>query len=137
MKISLIGHGLLPIPPTGHGAVESLIADYSFHLKALGHNVQIVNVRGADMAKQVNSFAPDVVWLHDDKRISQLSQITAAKKIVTTHDPQLLRKQKWKFPDLLAAGHDIYCLSQKQMNWMETNGVEKSRIFFAANGARS
>ena len=43
LKISIIGPGIMPIPPTGWGAVEILIWDYYQELTKLGHEVQIVN----------------------------------------------------------------------------------------------
>ena len=43
MKISIIGPGLMPIPPKGWGAVESLIWDMANALKDLGHEIQIIN----------------------------------------------------------------------------------------------
>ena len=43
MKISIIGPGLMPIPPKGWGAVESLIWDMANALKDLGQEVQIIN----------------------------------------------------------------------------------------------
>ena len=43
MKISIIGPGIMPIPPTGWGAVEILIWDQKLALEKLGHEVDIVN----------------------------------------------------------------------------------------------
>ena len=43
MRISIVGPGLMPIPPKGWGAVESLIWDMANALKGLGHSVQIIN----------------------------------------------------------------------------------------------
>ena len=43
MKIILIGPGLSPIPPTGWGAVESLIWDYYENLKKAGVDAHIIN----------------------------------------------------------------------------------------------
>ena len=37
MKISIIGPGIMPIPPTGWGAVEILIWDQKLALEELGH----------------------------------------------------------------------------------------------------
>jgi hypothetical protein len=44
MKISIIGPGIMQIPPVGWGAVESLIWDYKISLEKLGHKVQIINI---------------------------------------------------------------------------------------------
>ena len=45
MKISIIGPGIMPIPPTGWGAVEILIWDQKLALEELGHEVDIVNTK--------------------------------------------------------------------------------------------
>ena len=43
MKVAIVGPGIMPIPPTGWGAVEILIWDQKLALEKLGHEVQIVN----------------------------------------------------------------------------------------------
>ena len=45
MKISIVGPGIMPIPPTGWGAVEILIWDQKLALEKLGHQVDIVNTK--------------------------------------------------------------------------------------------
>ena len=47
MRITLIGPGIMPIPPTGWGACEILIWDTKLALEALGHEVQIINTKDA------------------------------------------------------------------------------------------
>ena len=62
MKISIIGPGLMSIPPKGWGAVETLIWDMRNALIELGHEVDIINLRDpVEIIKQVNSFRPDFV----------------------------------------------------------------------------
>ena len=46
MKLSIVGPGIMPIPPTGWGAVEILIWDQKLALEKLGHQVNIVNTNG-------------------------------------------------------------------------------------------
>ncbi|HXY46631.1 MAG TPA: glycosyltransferase family 4 protein [Thermoplasmata archaeon] len=43
MRILLIGGGVQPIPPTGYGAVERILADLAVALRAAGEDVEIVN----------------------------------------------------------------------------------------------
>ena len=45
MKIVLIGPGIMPIPPTGWGAVEILVWDTKIALEKLGHEVLIINTK--------------------------------------------------------------------------------------------
>lgn len=42
MRVVLVGTGVYPIPPTGYGAIERLIAQYSDALRASGHTVTVV-----------------------------------------------------------------------------------------------
>ena len=48
MKLALIGPGIMPIPPDGWGAVESLIWDYALELDELGHTGTIINTPNWD-----------------------------------------------------------------------------------------
>ena len=67
MKISIIGPGIMPIPPTGWGPVESLIWDMRNALTVLGHEVDIVNVNDPrKIIQKVNEFRPDFVHIHYD-----------------------------------------------------------------------
>lgn len=43
MRVVLIGAGVQPIPPTGYGAVERILADLATALEAAGHQVVVVN----------------------------------------------------------------------------------------------
>ena len=65
MKVSIVGPGIMPIPPTGWGAVEILIWDQKLALEKLGHEVQIVNTQSpVDILKQINSFRPQFCLLY-------------------------------------------------------------------------
>ena len=58
MKISIVGPGIMPIPPTGWGAVEILIWDQKLALEELGHEVQIVNTAsGIEILKEINELS--------------------------------------------------------------------------------
>ena len=55
MRIVLVGPGIMPIPPTGWGAVEILIWDTKNALEALGHEVKIVNTKdGRQILDEIN-----------------------------------------------------------------------------------
>jgi glycosyltransferase involved in cell wall biosynthesis len=45
MKILLIAHGALPVPPTGWGAIEACMWSQKQYLEELGHTVDIANTR--------------------------------------------------------------------------------------------
>ena len=67
MKIAIVGPGIMPIPPTGWGAVEILIWDQKLALEELGHEVRIVNTASAiDILKEINEIRPDFVHVQYD-----------------------------------------------------------------------
>jgi glycosyltransferase involved in cell wall biosynthesis len=43
VKVLLVGTGIHPIPPTGYGAVERILAEYAQALNEAGHPTQVVN----------------------------------------------------------------------------------------------
>jgi hypothetical protein len=54
MKITLVGPGLSPIPPTGWGAVEILVWEMNLSYQKMGHDVQIVNTIVSPMFLLIN-----------------------------------------------------------------------------------
>ena len=57
MKIVLIGPGIMPIPPTGWGAVEILVWDTKIALEKLGHEVLIINTKnGRQIIDEINTL---------------------------------------------------------------------------------
>lgn len=86
MRIVLIGPGIMPIPPHGWGAVESLIWDYAQRFRSMGAEVLIVNTRNADeIVEQTNAFNPDVVHLQYDDYHHLMNRITCRAKVATSH----------------------------------------------------
>ena len=76
MKISIVGPGIMPIPPTGWGAVEILIWDSKNALEKLGHKVQIINTKnGREIIDQINSFKPDFVHIQYDEFVPIIQYI--------------------------------------------------------------
>ena len=67
MKVAIVGPGIMPIPPTGWGAVEILIWDQKLALEKLGHEVLVVNTPNShDILKEIDSFDPDFVHVQYD-----------------------------------------------------------------------
>ena len=67
MRIVIVGPGIMPIPPTGWGAVEILIWDQKLALESLGHEVVIVNTpHPMEIIKDINAEAPDFVHIQYD-----------------------------------------------------------------------
>ena len=84
MKICLIGPGILPIPPTGWGAVEILIHDYRVNLASLGHEIHIVNTQNrSQIVSEVNTLDPDFVHIQYDDFINVAPYINCKNIIFT------------------------------------------------------
>ena len=67
MRIVIVGPGIMPIPPTGWGAVEILIWDSKEALEKLGHKVDIVNTQSpTEIIEKINKIRPDFVHIQYD-----------------------------------------------------------------------
>ncbi len=144
MKISIIGPGIMPIPPTGWGAVEILIWDYYQELTKLGHEVQIVNTQNLQqIVEEVNSFNPDFVHLQYDDLYQVLEWISCPNKAATSHFgylevPQhLFGGYERIFRGFVNGNFKIFCLSEGIRQVYLNGGVDPSRLYVTPNGARS
>jgi len=89
LRIAQVGFGLLPIPPQGYGAVESIIWEYTTRLRAMGHEVHIVNERKRKAARELLKLGPlDFIHCHNDRAVSRVmwaGLLKRAKVISTSH----------------------------------------------------
>ena len=97
MKISIIGPGIMPIPPTGWGAVEILIWDQKLALEKLGHQVDIVNTKSpVEIIQKINSYRPDFVHVQYDDFI-ELYPYIQYPCAITSHFGYLEQPNKWGY----------------------------------------
>jgi len=131
MRIVLIAHGWLPIPPISWGAIETLIWDSYTILTRLGHQVLIVNTRTKEEIIRVsNEFRPDIVHLHWDEYFDILPKI-AGKKVVTSHKTELPLLNNREFH----SGDFVLCaLNQRIKDQYINAGVSAERIYLMPNG---
>ena len=131
MRIVLIAHGWLPIPPVSWGAVETLIWDSYTILTRLGHHVLIVNTRNKEeIIRLSNEFIPDIIHLHWDEYFDILPKITGSK-VVTSHKTELPLLNNSEFH----RGDFILCaLSQRIRDQYIAAGVSRDRIYLMPNG---
>ena len=143
MKISIIGPGIMPIPPVGWGAVESLIWDYKIELEKLGHNVQIANNSNSFLnIEEINNFEPDFVHLQYDDFANILPFIKCPYKAITSHYGYIEQFQKHpEYNNILRSFIDgdfyIFCLSESIANVYKSLGISSDRLKVTPNGARS
>ena len=144
MKISIIGPGIMPIPPVGWGAVEILIWDYYQELIKLGHEVQLVNTPNSnEIITQVNNFNPDFVHLQYDNFAYLLPAINCKHKAVTSHygylDAHYPNYGGYQniFNTFVKGNFEIFCLSESIKNIYLKSGVNENRLHLSPNGARA
>ena len=140
MKISIVGPGIMPIPPTGWGAVEILIWDSKNALEALGHTVQIINTKnGREIINQINSFKPDFVHIQYDEFVPIIEYIQYPCAI-TSHFGYLERREMFNgyinvANEFQRIKPNVFCLSEgieKVYNVMFN--IPKEKTFVTPNG---
>lgn len=158
MKIALIGPGIMPIPPVGHGAVEILIWDYYLELeKHADIEVDIINrIRSNDrdqnsptteycttLISEINKGNYDFVHIHYDCLYHIMPFLTCKSIGITSHYPYIDQAEKHG-PDGYSRifqaicnneNHYIFALSRKDRKMFETYCKDKSRVFLMMNGA--
>ena len=140
MKISIIGPGLMSIPPKGWGAVETLIWDMYNALIALGHEVDIVNVNNPrEIIRRVNEYKPDFVHIHYDDWVGLYNYIQYPC-VCTSHFGYLEREEMFGgYVNIANAFAQIkpriFCLSEgikKVYNVLMD--IPKDRLYVSPNG---
>jgi len=140
MRIVLVGPGIMPIPPTGWGAVEILIWDTKNALEKLGHKVHIVNTKdGRQIIDEINNFRPDFVHVHYDEFIPIVPYIQYPNSI-TSHFGYLERPEMFNgYVNILNAftqiKPNVFCLSEGIKNvYKVMSGIPSERLFVTPNG---
>lgn len=143
MKITLVGPGIMPIPPTGWGAVEILVWDTKNALEQLGHTVQIVNTRDSNqIIAEINSFSPDFVHVHYDEFISVYPYIQYPKAI-TSHFGYLERPEMFGGYANIANAFtkikpNVFCLSNGIKNiYKILMNIPEEKLFVTPNGVNT
>ena len=140
MKISIVGPGLMPIPPKGWGAVESLIWDMANALKDLGHEIQIINTTDPNKVLQaIEEHDPDFVHINYDDFIVLYPHINRPKAM-TSHFGYLERPDMMngyvnifnKFQDMKP---NVFCLSEGIKNIYKIfSNFPEDKLFVTPNG---
>ena len=141
MKVSIVGPGIMPIPPTGWGAVEILIWDQKLALEKLGHEVDIVNTKSpVEILSQVNKFRPDFVHIQYDDFI-ELYPYIQYPRAITSHFGYLEQTNKWDYYGERIAKPfgriqpNVFCLSGGIKDvYADVLKIPEDRLFVTPNG---
>ena len=144
MKISIVGPGIMPIPPTGWGAVEILIWDQKLALEELGHEVDIVNTKSpVEIVQKINAYRPDFVHIQYDDFI-ELNPYIQYPCAITSHFGYLEQPNKWGYyhdrivKPFQRISPKIFCLSEGIKNVYEKELlIEKSNLYVTPNGVNT
>ena len=141
MRIAIVGPGIMPIPPTGWGAVEILIWDSKVALEKLGHVVKIINTQSpTEIIKRINEIRPDFVHIQYDDFI-ELYPYVQYPCAITSHFGYLEQPKKWDYyGDRIAKPFgkikpNVFCLSSGiKDTYMEQLDIPEERLFVTPNG---
>ena len=141
MRIAIVGPGIMPIPPTGWGAVEILIWDSKIALEKLGHEVKIINTQSpTEIIKRINEIRPDFVHIQYDDFI-ELYPYVQYPCAITSHFGYLEQPKKWDYyGDRITKPFgkikpNVFCLSSGiKDTYMEQLDIPEERLFVTPNG---
>lgn len=144
MKICIVGPGIMPIPPTGWGAVEILIWDYKETLEKLGHEVVIINVRDqGKIIEMCNAENPDFVHVQYDEFWQICDLINCNNVAITSHFGYLDQENRYDFYyNRIMSGFvsmkkgKIFALSPSIAEQYRKRGFDESRLRVIPNGVR-
>jgi len=146
MKLVIVGPGIMPIPPTGWGAVESLIWDYKVFLDKYHPEIEttIVNTENPnEIIATVNSISPDIVHIQYDC-YAHLEPYFSCKKVLLTSHYGYLHKDRVHSDDgyfssifnkFVVSSGLLLCLSPEIAELYRQAGVSESRLYVQPNGA--
>lgn len=141
MKVAIVGPGIMPIPPTGWGAVEILIWDQKLSLEKLGHQVTIINTQSPiEIIQQVNDSRPDFVHVQYDDFVEIIPYIQYPCAI-TSHFGYLEQPNKWDYygvrvvPKFDQIKPRTFCLSPGIKKTYESEmNFPSDKLFITPNG---
>ena len=141
MKIAIVGPGIMPIPPTGWGAVEILIWDQKLALEKLGHEVSIVNTpKPIEILQQLHEINPDFVHVQYDDFVELVPYIRYPYAI-TSHFGYLEQPNKWDYYGPRVAEKfaqikpNVFCLSEGIKNvYQNIMKFDESKLSVTPNG---
>jgi glycosyltransferase involved in cell wall biosynthesis len=146
MKIVIVGPGIMPIPPYGWGAVESLIWDYKEFLEKINNiQVKIVNTcNNNEIIEQVNQLNPDIVHIQYDNHCHLASRIHCKNIVATSHYGYLDQLDQrtgdgyWGIFRTFINHNNvkIHSLSPSIQDMYIKHGADSNRVGMVPNGAR-
>mgnify|MGYP002640732771 FL=1 len=149
MKIGFIGPGIIPIPPDGWGAVESLIWEIACELGEKGHEGMIINDPDLDeIVKTVQENDFDFIHVFYDvfypimdaiKKVSPKSVTAISSAYPYVDQPNFYPRDGYApIYEWFVSQKDHYnfCLSDKDLLTYKNGGADESKLIRLGLGAQ-
>jgi glycosyltransferase involved in cell wall biosynthesis len=146
MRITIVGPGIMPIPPKGWGAVESLIWDYKLFLEKIPKIVvTIVNTPNAsDIIRLTNDSIPDIIHIQYDNLWTLWNSFECKNVMLTSHYGYLDQLETRNgdgyvsiFKGFIESNAKIISLSPSIQQMYVKYGCPQDRVCVVANGANA
>lgn len=149
MNIAFIGPGIMPIPPTGWGAVEMMIWDYATVMGDLGHTGVIINTPDRNqIIEELKQDKFDIIHLHYDvfhDIIPKILELNNGKLVVSSHYPYINEPSMWgrdNYNPIVESytknkNFYIFASSQKDIDTFVKNSAIESNCFLSRLGVLS
>jgi len=149
MRICLVGPGIMPIPPTGWGAVESIIWECANELSELGYEGEILNTPDKEeIISSIREGQFDFIHIHYDvfyDLIPEIIKVSPNSKIaLSSHYPFIDQFDKHQrdgytkiFQWMINTHNKFYnfCVSEKDFNTFKSQQVNCDKLHLFKTGA--
>ncbi|MCI4365867.1 MAG: glycosyltransferase family 4 protein [Thermoplasmata archaeon] len=126
MRVVLIAGGVEPIPPTGYGAIERILADYQTALVAAGHTVRVLNRVRHHRMRDEYPFALEVPRLLRGLEYD----------VLHAHTPVVANRLAWRGLPFVYTSHSRHWFYRDRWThrwgyWLEKRAVRRARAVVA------
>ena len=136
MKICFIAPGEISIPPTGWGALETVVWNQYSNLKKNGHDVSIINEKNPqDILNTIHQINPDIVHLHQGSHYEIMPHIKC-RKIITNHDGSFLLSKQFHESIVRKYLYDceFFILTTWEKDFLLNIGISPQKVKILPNG---
>jgi glycosyltransferase involved in cell wall biosynthesis len=142
LHLAIVGPGILPIPPFGWGAVESVIWSQTRSLQKRGIKVSIINEsKNSRIIRELKNLNPDFTIFHYDELIDTAIEFSGKKAIVSHYGylDQINKHGRYSkiFEKFITSNIPIFCLSSSILETYKSSGADLKNLHFVPNGVDS
>lgn len=136
MKICFIAPGEISVPPSGWGALETVVWNQYSNLKNNGYDVIVINELDPKLIlSKIDEINPDIVHLHYGSHYEIMPNIKC-RKIITNHDGSFLISKRFHESIVRKYLHDceFFILTSWEKDFLLRIGISPQKIKILPNG---